>query len=151
MTLPVASVNDWEAAEGMLVTLSQTLYVTDNFNQGRFGEVWLSVGGPLDIPTNVVAPGAPALALQDLNNRSRIQLDDGSGVQNPLPLPPYIGSGDTLRTGDTIPGLTAALGFAFGSYELHPVGAVSFTRVNDRSGPPSVGGAVTDAAINVLH
>lgn len=151
MTLPVASVNDWEAAEGMLVTLSQTLYVTDNFNQGRFGEVWLSVGGPLDIPTNVVAPGAPALALQDLNNRSRIQLDDGSGVQNPLPLPPYIGSGDTLRTGDTIPGLTAALGFAFGSYELHPVGAVSFTRVNDRSGPPSVGGAVTVAAFNVLN
>jgi predicted extracellular nuclease len=151
MTLPVSSLADWETAEGMRVTLSQTLYVTDNFNQGRFGEVWLSVGGPLDIPTNVVAPGAPALALQDLNNRSRIQLDDGSGVQNPLPLPPYIGSGDTLRTGDTIPGLTAALGFAFGSYELHPVGAVSFTRVNDRSGPPSVGGAVTVAAFNVLN
>ena len=87
----------------MLVNLPQTLYASGNFNQGRFGEVDLSILGPLDNPTNVVAPGAPANALQDLNNRSRIQMDDGSTVQNPLPLPPYIGDNGTLRTGDTIP------------------------------------------------
>ncbi|MGB6642214.1 MAG: ExeM/NucH family extracellular endonuclease [Thermoanaerobaculia bacterium] len=151
VTLPVASLDDWETAEGMLVTISQTLYASGNFDQGRFGEVELSVGGPLDTPTNVVAPGAPALALQDLNNRMRIELDDGSVAQNPLPLPPYIGAGNTLRTGDTIPGLTAALSFAFGTYELHPVDPVTFTRVNVRTGPPIVGGVVTVAAFNVLN
>ena len=151
VTLPVASLSDWETAEGMLVTIPQTLYVSGNFTQGRFGEVDLSVGAPLDNPTNVVAPGAPAAALRELNNRSRIQLDDGSTVQNPLPLPPYIGVGDTLRTGDTIPSLTAVLSFSFGVYEMHPIGPVSFTRVNTRPATPSVGGAVIVASYNVLN
>jgi predicted extracellular nuclease len=125
--------------------------VSGNFTHARFGEVDLSVGGPLDNPTNVVAPGAAANALQDLNDRSRIQLDDGSNVQNPLPLPPYIGVDDTLRTGDTIPSLTAVLGYAFGNYELHPTAAVNFTRVNDRPNTPDVGGELTVAAYNVLN
>ena len=72
----------------MEITINQTLYASGNFNQARFGEVDLSVGAPLDNPTNVVAPGAPAIALQDLNDRSRIQIDDGTPVHNPLPLPP---------------------------------------------------------------
>ncbi len=151
VTLPVASLTVWETVEGMSVTIPQTLYASGNFNQGRFGEVDLSVGAPLDNPTNVVAPGAPANALQDLNNRSRIQMDDGSSVQNPLPLPPYIGAGGTLRTGDTIPSITGALGFAFGNYELHPTQAVNFTRVNVRPGVPNVGGTIQVAAYNVLN
>ena len=149
--LPVASVGDWEYTEGMLVHIPQTLFASGNFNQGRFGEVDLSVGGPLDNPTNVVAPGAPAIALQDLNNRSRIQMEDGSNVQNPLPFPPYIGLGDTLRTGDTLPGLTGVISFGFGSYEIHPTGPVTFTRANVRPAAPAVGGDLTVAAYNVLN
>jgi len=151
ITLPVTAVLDFEPTEGMLVRFPGTLYASGNFNQGRFGEVDLSVGAPLDNPTNVVAPGGPAQALSDLNNRSRIQLDDGSDEQNPLPLPPYIGAGGTLRTGDTVEDLTAVLSFSFGAYELHPVGAVNFTRKNKRSVPPSVGGAVRVASFNVLN
>ena len=151
INLPVAAVLDFEHTEGMLVRFPGTLYASGNFNQGRFGEVDLSVGAPLDNPTNVAAPGAPAIAVRDLNNRSRIQLDDGSNVQNPLPLPPYIGTGGTLRTGDTVEDLTAVLSFSFGAYELHPVGAVNFTRKNKRSVPPSVGGAVRVASFNVLN
>ena len=151
ITLPVNSTEDFEQWEGMLVKFPQTLYVTGNFTQGRFGEVDLSVGGPLDIPTNVVAPGVPAQTLQDINNRSRIQLDDGSSVQNPLPLPPYIGTGNTLRTGDTVEDLTAVLSYSFGAYELQPVAPVNFTRVNTRLNPPVVGGAVRVASFNVLN
>jgi predicted extracellular nuclease len=135
----------------MSVNLPQTLYASGNFNQGRFGEVDLSINNPLDNPTNVVAPGAPAIALQDANDRSRIQMDDGSNVQNPLPLPPYLGPDNTLRTGDTIPGLTGALGFAFGSYELHPTGPVDFTRENFRPAVPDVGGSTVVGAFNVLN
>lgn len=151
VTLPLAPASDFERFEGMLVSIEDTLFVTGNANQGRFGEVELSIGGPLDVPTNVVAPGPEAIALRDLNDRSRIQLDDGSGGQNPLPLPPYIGDDNTLRTGDTVPGLTAAMDYSFGAYELHPVGPVNFTRVNNRTGPPDVGGTVRVASFNTLN
>lgn len=151
VSLPVTAVTDWEYTEGMSVNLPQTLYASGNFNQGRFGEVDLSIISPLDNPTNVVAPGAPANALQDLNDRSRIQMDDGSNVQNPLPLPPYLGPDNTLRTGDTIPSLTGALGFAFGAYEIHPTESVDFTRVNNRPAVPDVGGSIVVGAFNVLN
>ena len=150
MSLPVASTEDFEQWEGMLVKFPQTLYVTGNFTQGRFGEVDLSVGGPLDNPTNVVAPGVPAQTLQDINNRSRIQLDDGSNTQNPVTLP-YFDADGTLRTGDTVDALTAVLSYSFGSYELQPVETVTFTRENARLGPPDVGGAVRVASFNVLN
>ncbi|MBU0717424.1 MAG: hypothetical protein KJ749_04175, partial [Planctomycetes bacterium] len=99
VTLPIPNLNNWESYEGMLINIPQVLYATDNYYQGRYGEVDLSVGDRLDTPTNVVEPGPPALALQDLNDRSRIQLDDGSTAQNPAPAP-YMGSGNTLRVGD---------------------------------------------------
>jgi len=149
--LPVSSVDDWEWVEGMQVSIDQTLYASGNFTLGRFGEVDLSVGGPLDNPTNVVAPGADANALQDLNDRSRIQLDDASTVQNPLPLPPFLGDGNTLRTGDTLPGLTGVISYGFGSYEILATETVEFARANARPGVPDVGGTIQVAAYNVLN
>lgn len=151
VTLPVAAVSDWEQYEGMLVTIPQTLYATSNYTQGRYGEVDLSINGKLDNPTNVVAPGAAANALRDLNDRSRIQLEDGRTVSNPDPAP-YIGVNNTLRTGDTIPSLTGVLNYAYGAYEIHPTGPISFTRVNARpTTPPNVGGTVKIASFNVLN
>lgn len=150
-SLPVSSVDDWEWVEGMQISISQTLYATGNFTQARFGEVDLSIGGPLDNPTNVVAPGGPAIALQDLNNRSRIQLEDGSRIEAPLPLPPYLGPGNTLRTGDSIPGITGVVSYSFDNYELHPTSPVTFARTNPRPGVPAVGGSIQVAAYNVLN
>jgi predicted extracellular nuclease len=151
VTLPIDDLAQWEQSEGMLVTIPQTLYATDNYNQGRYGEVELSVGDRLDNPTNVVPPGAPALDLQAQNDRSRILLDDGSNVQNPATAP-YIGEGGTLRAGDTIPGLTGVLAYGYGVYRLHPTAEVSFTRVNTRdAAPPSVGGRLKVASFNVLN
>jgi predicted extracellular nuclease len=152
VSLPVSDLADWEPYEGMLVTIPQTLFVTENYNQGRYGEVALSVGERLYNPTNVVPPGQPALDLQDLNDRSRVQLDDGSNVENPLPLPPYLGPDDTLRGGDTLPGLTGVLGFAYGTYEIHPTGSVVFNRVNARETTPApVSGRLKVASFNVLN
>ncbi len=152
LLLPVAASSDFEALEGMLVVLPQTLYASGNFNLARYGEVDLSVDGPLDSPTNVVAPGAPAIALQDLNNLSRIQMDDGRTSQNVVPTP-YVGVDDTLRTGDSVTGVTAALGYSFGAYELHPTSAVGFVRENDRPvGSLDVGNSLLKvASFNVLN
>ncbi len=71
----------------MLVRLPQTMTVTEHFQLGRFGQVTLSQGGRLPQPTNVVAPGAAAIALQAANDLRKIVLDDATQAQNPDPIP----------------------------------------------------------------
>jgi predicted extracellular nuclease len=155
VSLPVSAVADWERYEGMRIGIAQTLTATETFTLGRFGEVDLSVNGRLRNPTNVVAPGAPALALQDLNNRSRILLDDGDNRQNIDPtLYPQGGLSflNTLRIGDTLPSLTGVLDQRFGDYRVQPVGTIEFSHDNARPpAPASVGGTTRVAAFNVLN
>ncbi len=150
ISLPVATSRSFENVEGMRVSFSQTLHVTGNYNLARYGEVELSVGGPLDNPTSVVAPGTSANALQDLNDRSRIQLDDGSRLKNPSPLPPYLGDDGTLRIGDTVTGLLGVMG-QFNAYEVHPTSPLVFTRINARPDVPASGGAIRLASFNLSN
>lgn len=151
VTLPVTATSALERYEGMWIVFNQTLYATDHFNLHRFGEALLSVNSRLYQPTNVVDPGTPANDLQDLNNRSSILLDDGSGDEWPLPVP-YIGAEGTLRLGDTTENLTGNLGYGFGSYRLQPTGDVTFTRVNEREDmPEDVGGVIQVATFNVWN
>jgi uncharacterized protein len=149
---PVDGVPYLERYEGMLVTFPQELTVTDNFNLGRFGEVTLSVGGRLFNPTNTADPGPDANALQALNDRRQIMLDDGSNLQNPIPPPPYFGQDGTLRAGDTTLDLTGVINFAFSVYRVQPTIPVNFTRINERSEfPQQVGGVIRVASFNVLN
>ncbi len=159
VTLPEAVNNDLERYEGMLITFPQALTVTQNFFQGRFGQVSLASGGRLFTPTNQFPPGSPAaVALADENARRLLVLDDGRTSQNPNPIP-YIGADDTLRAGDTVAGLTGVLDYgsitasaAPRDYRLQPTVAPVFTRVNHRtSAPPAVGGDLSVAAFNVLN
>jgi uncharacterized protein len=155
VSLPVASLSDWEAVEGMRVSLHQTLTVTEVFNLGRFGEVSLSSAGRLSTPTNVVAPGSPAIALEDLNQRSRFVLDDGDNRQNIDPtLYPQGGltASNTLRVGDTLPGLEGVADQRFGAFRIQPVGNVAFAHTNPRTAAPAtVGGNLRVASFNVLN
>ena len=153
--LPVTSLTDWERYEGMLINIPQELTVTDNFTLGRFGEVGLSVGGRLFNPTNVTTPGASAIAQQNLNDRSRILLDDGNGQQNidPTLYPaPGLSAANTLRLGYKVNGLTGVLEQRFGLYRVQPVGPVSFSADNARAASPApVGGTLKVAGLNVLN
>lgn len=155
VSLPVASISDWERYEGMLITISQELSVTENFTLGRFGEVALSVNGRLMNPTALTTPGAAAIALQDLNNRSRILLDDGNNQQNIDPtIHPTGGLSafNTLRSGDTVSGLTGVLEQRFGVYRVQPVGPVTFNPANPRPAEPeALDGRLRVAATNVLN
>jgi predicted extracellular nuclease len=157
VTLPVSAVSFLERYEGMRISIAQELTVTETFTLGRFGEVVLSVGGRLDNPTNVVEPGAPAIALQDLNNRSRIVLDDGNNLQNidPTFYPQGgLSATNTLRVGDTLPSLSGVLDFRFSLYRIQPVdtSAIAFTSANPRPlAPASVGGNLRVSAFNVLN
>ena len=92
--LPVPT--DLEPYEGMLVTFPETLTASQNYFQGRYGQVTLSAEGRMFQPCDGNGLG-DTLAY---NLRRMIVLDDNSNAQNPNPIP-YIGLENTLRAGDT--------------------------------------------------
>lgn len=153
LNLPFVSTN-LEPYEGMLVSFPQTLYVTEHFNLGRFGEVLLSSDGRLYQPTHLVSPGPAALAQQDENLRNRILLDDARTPQNLDPIYPAPGltAANTLRLGDAVDGLTGVLGEGFGAYRVQPVGAVNFVTGNPRPAPLArTPGALAVVSANTLN
>jgi uncharacterized protein len=149
--LPRAPGTTFESLENMLVTFPDELSATEHFELGRFGEVTVSADGRLLQPTDRVAPGASAAALQDLNSRRSLLIDDGSSAQNPS-MVPFISPGNALRLGDTTSGVTGVLTFGFGEYRLEPTQEIVFTRTNARPEAPSpVGGDVRVASFNTLN
>ena len=152
--LPAPSVAALERYEGMRVVIPQTLTVSETFTLARFGELVLSANGRLPQPTNIVAPGAPAIAQQALNDRSRIVLDDGNNQQNIDPtLYPAGGlsAANTVRVGDTVTALTGVLEQRFGDYRVQPTGPVVITPANLRPAAPAAVGPVRVASFNVLN
>lgn len=168
VTLPFASATEAERYEGMLVRLPQTLYVTEHFQLGRFGQVVLSSGGRLRQPTHVTTPGAAANALQAQNNLNRIILDDALQNQNPDPI--LFGRGgqplsasNTLRGGDTATGIVGVMTYTWAgnaasgnAYRVRPIGAlngaVNFVAANPRpTSVPAVGGTLTVVGFNLLN
>ncbi|WP_029146927.1 ExeM/NucH family extracellular endonuclease [Methylophilus sp. 5] len=160
ITLPEVTEGDLEAYEGMLVRITTPMTASQNYFQGRYGQVTLSADGRMIKPTNLYAANSsPAAQLADENARRRLVLDDGSSVQNPNPIP-FIGEDDTLRAGDVVENLTGVIdhGLITASnpgprdYKLHPTEPVTFSRENVRtSAPGSVGGNYKVASFNVLN
>jgi uncharacterized protein len=168
VTFPVAAADFLEQYEGMLVRLPQTMYVTEHFQLGRFDQVVLSSGSRLQQPTNVVAPGAPALEIQSQNNLNKIILDDASQTQNPDPILFARGSlplsaSNTLRGGDTATGIVGVLNYTWAgnsasgnAYRIRPINALSgyvnFEPTNPRpASAPEVGGTLKVVGMNLLN
>jgi uncharacterized protein len=168
VNLPFVSATAAEAYEGMLVRLPQTLYVSEHFQLGRFGQVVLSAGNRLTQPTNVVAPGAVANALQAQNNLNRIILDDASQGQNPDPIlfgrnGNPLSASNTLRGGDTATGIVGVMTYTWAgnaasgnAYRVRPINALggnaNFVAANPRpSAAPVVGGTVRVVGMNLLN
>ena len=168
VTLPFASADSAEQYEGMLVRLPQTLYVTEHYLLGRFGEVLLSSGGRLKQPTNVALPGAPALALQAANDLNQIIVDDASQAQNPDPIVfgrngMPLSASNTLRGGDTATGIVGIMTYTWAgnsaspnAYRVRPVnalsGTINFVEANPRpTSAPNVGGTTKVVGMNVLN
>ncbi|WP_234009007.1 ExeM/NucH family extracellular endonuclease [Deinococcus sp. NW-56] len=147
LTFPVNSLDQLEQYENMLVTIPQVMTVTDNYGYGRYGELGLSSGGRLFIPTNGNVSGETA-ATQALR---RIVLNDASNAQNPATLP-YLSGANTRRTGDTVSGLTGLLRYANNVFKLEPTAAPQFVEANPRQAAPKpVGGSLRVAGANVLN
>lgn len=161
IVFPEAVEGDLERHEGMLVRIEAPLTVSQNYFQGRYGQVTLSADGRLEKPSNLFpAASAEAAAMADDNARRRILLDDGSSLQNPNPIP-YLGEDDTLRAGDLLPdgvvgvidyGLATSDSAGLSDYRIHPVVAPVIERANPRAATPElVPGNVRVASFNVLN
>ncbi len=175
--MPFSAADDLEKYEGMLVKFPQTLYVTEFFQLGRFGQIVVSSTDRLSQPTAVAAPGSDASAIQAANDLNRLVIDDADNGQNADPI--VFGRGgneltasNTLRGGDTVTGAVGVMTYTFGgsttsspnAYRLRPVGDLSdsglvpggvvpeFQPANARpSTSPEVGGSGKVASFNVLN
>lgn len=156
----------FESTEGMIVTLPETLAVSEYFQLARFGSIVLtSAERPSQFSdTNVPDVDGYAAHLADLATR-RIILDDDNNDQNdrttiPDDNEPYawpdggLSVTNFFRGGDTINGLTGVAHWAFGAWRIRPIDGISnpFVSANPRpAGPPEVGGTMTVASFNVLN
>lgn len=168
VTFPVTSSDFLEQYEGMLVRVPQTMYVTEHFQLGRFGQVVLSANGRLQQPTNIFVPGPDADDLQIDNNLSKIILDDASQAQNPDPIlfargGAPLSASNTLRGGDTATNIVGVLNYTWAgnsasgnAYRIRPVNAmngyVNFEASNPRpTSVPEVGGTLKVVGMNLLN
>ncbi|MBO9423423.1 ExeM/NucH family extracellular endonuclease [Labrenzia sp. R4_1] len=162
---------DLEAYEGMLVTIPETMTVSDLFTLGRFGDVGLQAGGLLETYTQGNAPsveGFNAFIQEAVSNS--ILLDDGFTTQNPDTIPFEIfgengniagqfDAGDALSAGDTVSGLTGVLRFGTGSgefgdaaFRINPTETPEFADTAPRdSEVPDVGGSLKVGSFNLLN
>jgi predicted extracellular nuclease len=160
VSLPVTNVTDFEVTEGMRVTLTQSLVISEYFNYERFGE--LVLGLPLAgesrpyTGTAIDEPGAPALARAQANSLRRVTLDDGLSTQSPNTLRHPNGGNFALnnrfRGGDTVQNVTGVMDYQVGLYRIQPTGPADYTAVNPRiAAPEPVGGDLRVAAMNTLN
>jgi predicted extracellular nuclease len=168
LSLPFADANEanLEPLENMLVHFTQPLVINEYYNFDRYGEIILS-SKRLDTPTNVVAPGAAANALQAANNLDMITLDDGVSAQNPefLPHPnggrfcqgTLVGTADCpvaniFRGGDLVSNLTAVVDYVAGGWRLIKTLPAIYTADNLRTiAPDLVPGEIRISSINTLN
>ncbi|MDT7837608.1 ExeM/NucH family extracellular endonuclease [Aquabacterium sp. OR-4] len=162
VTLPVAG--GLERFEGMLVTLSGPLTVNQNYFQARYGQLTLSAGGRLEVPTNRHRPGAQAQALMADNAARRVVLDDGSSLQNvnPTAFTSFNGIAAAPRGGDSFSAITGVIDYGpstatasgIGDYRILPLNNSTLTYSNSHprlATAPAVGGNVKLASFNVLN
>ena len=153
---------DFEAYEGMLVRIEQTLTVTELYNLERYGELRLSANGRLYQFTNGNAPDVAGYAShRETNAAGTLTLDDGHRNQNPAPIPYLDGAAmpaGALRVGDSVTGLTGNLRFARASgsngsetWRLMPASDPVFVADNPRPGAPDIGGELRIASFNALN
>jgi predicted extracellular nuclease len=155
LSLPVASVDDFEAFEGMYVTFPQALVISEYFDFDRFNEIVLTSVRHLT-PTAEFEPGPDAIAAANAILLDRITLDDGRTAQNPDPAIHPNGStfdlSNLFRGGDTVANVTGVLDFSFGLYRVHPTQGANYSSSNPRPATPDdVGGSLRVASFNTLN
>lgn len=165
LQLPLASKDDFEAYEGMLVSFPQTLSVTENRNVDIYGELKLSANGVLMNPTEVVdvndaeISGVTAdglsnvdavLAKQAENDANYVLLDDGRSGDFQTPNP-YVNETGTIQSGSTVENVQGILVYSFSEYRVYPTAKPVIT-FSEREAVPTIENAeVIIATFNVQN
>jgi uncharacterized protein len=156
INLPITSVDDLEAYEGMLVNFPQTLYIAEYYNYDRYGEIVLATSRQFT-PTGIYEPGSPEyFQLAEQNLLNRIKLDDASTAENPdinmHPNGALFDLTNLFRGGDTLNNVTGVLDYNHGEYKIQLTQGADYTATNPRTAAPDdVGGNVKVASFNVLN
>ncbi|RUO27881.1 nuclease [Aliidiomarina sedimenti] len=154
--LPVIDSIEFEALEGMWVETAQELVVTDVYNAVRFGEIQVS-SQRLYQPTQLVAPGEPAQALQAANDLDRLLIDNARSGSNRLPFLTgadgvnELSASNPIRAGYTLEtGFDGLMGFAFDAYRVRALTDPEFiTSSNPRHEAPRRRSQLRIASFNV--
>ncbi len=145
LALPVADPIELEAVEGMWTIVPQALTVTEVFNAARFAE-FAAAPERLFQPTQVALPGAPANAVQALNELSRVIIDQGQTGAYNMPFQPGLdgtplNASNPIRVGYRMqPDFEGIMGFAFSNYRLFALEPVVFDDSDNprTSAPPAL-------------
>ena len=167
VNLPLSNLSDYEQWEGMLVSFSDQLTVSESRNVDNFGELRLSQGGRLVQPSQVIdandadpegnatsgGSNEPALAAATAQIAQRtIILDDARQGSDLTPVP-YLDGDNHLTLGTTVDNLTGILSYGFGSYRLQPTAPPAFNYAPRPMNAPAVGdkARLKVVAFNVLN
>ncbi|MFI5426267.1 hypothetical protein [Aeromicrobium sp. UC242_57] len=154
-----------ESLEGMLLAPQGDYTVTNNYSTNQYAEIGLAPGTePFDNPTNVVAPGAPAVALAKKNAADLITLDDGSTLNfltaaNQEIALPWLRADNEVRVGAPVTfEQPVVLDYRNNGWKLQPRQQLTATGTEPvsfgstrKAAPEPVGGQVKLATFNVLN
>ncbi len=162
----------FENIEGMLITASNDLVVSEYFQLGRYGQLVLTADARPHQFTDQNAPSTAGYAafLDDLA-KTRIILDDDNNIQNaPIGTTPDsayywprpgLSTSNFVRGGDSISGLSGIMHWSFAgqsgtdAWRIRPVDeAFSYNFVSNnarQAAPDPVGGTFKVASFNVLN
>lgn len=176
ISLPATTGTDeegtFENVEGMLITFTTNLVVSEYFELARYGQLVLSAGERVEQFTDANEPDVAGYsAFLTQLEQSRIILDDDTNIQNDAtsvgPDEPYfwprpgLSTTNFIRGGDAIDNLTGIMHWSFSgqsgtdAWRIRPVEEAftyAFAQNNPREDfPQDVGGTLKVASFNVLN
>jgi predicted extracellular nuclease len=156
LDLPVAAETDYEAFEGMLITLIDDAVVTETFGIARYGEFAVSETERLIQFSECNTPNPATVgAYEDLLDLSRLTVDDGRSGDNVFPIILPDGSNltatNSLRSGTVFTGLTGVLDERFTGYRMQFTGFTTQVKNARPAAAPAVGGFISVVGMNVLN
>jgi len=156
LALPVASVDDYEAFEGMRVIFPQDLVISEYFNFDRYGTIVLTSQRYLQFTALFEPDVAGYAAANDDYALNSITLDDGRTSQTPDPAIHPNGLEFDLynlfRGGDLVTNLTGVVDYSYGAYVIQPTEGADYTPTNPRTPAPDIiEGDIKVASLNVYN
>jgi hypothetical protein len=146
-------VEDWEAFEGMRVSLDAPLTLIGNDQLFRRGELVVSFTGRQYQPTQRQPPGEGARKLDIANRAARLILDDRSEANWPERiryLPERVTADRPHRVGSQISDVAGILDQRAGQYRLQVEGRITLQQA-PRPALPALDGRIRVMSYNVLN